>query len=124
MRQRFVGVWEDDHQRFEFRPDGYLRAYRPGERHGGSHMASWRISDGNLALVSNDFPLKNGSLRRRIENAAQGIVESLRRKQTALFAIEVESADTITITLVEEWGAAPKHYQKVTLKRVSEQLPP
>jgi hypothetical protein len=125
MRRRFVGVWESEHRRFEFHPDGYLRSYRREDRGTGLPQDSWHISDGDLVLVSGDSPLpKNASFRRRVEGAAQRLKESLGHRNSARFDVEVEGADTITVTLVEEWGAAPKHYQRVTMKRVSEQLPP
>jgi hypothetical protein len=133
LERRLVGVWAlqsspqySDYERMiEYHKDGRFWAYPKGKRDVESDPSEWRISDGDFVMVS-DNPLnkKGVSIGRRLGEMARRIGDPFNASRSARYTVKDEGGGTITLTLIEEWGAAPRHYQKVTLKRVSEQLPP
>lgn len=133
LERRLVGVWAlqsspqyGDYERMiEFHKDGRFWAYPKGKRDIESDPSEWRISGGDFVMVS-DNPLnsKGVSIGRRLGEMTRRIGDPFNAARSARYTVKDEGGGTITLTLIEEWGAAPKKAGQATLKRVSEQLPP
>jgi hypothetical protein len=133
LERRLVGVWAlrsspqfSTYERMiEFHKDGRFWVYPKGQRDVESDPSKWRISGGDFVMVNED-PLnsKGVSIGGRLREMSRRIGDPFNDLRSSRYAVKDEGGGTITLTLIEEWGAAPKKAAQATLTRAAEQSSP
>ncbi len=133
LERRLVGVWAlrsspqfSTYERMaEFHKDGRFWVYPKGQRDVESDPSKWCISGGDFVMVNED-PLnsKGVSIGGRLREMTRRIGDPFNALRSARYSVKDEGGGTITLTLIEEWGAAPKKAAQTTLTRAAKQPSP
>jgi hypothetical protein len=109
LERRLFGIWTQpagagsSKTLMEFRSDGYLHDYEPGERARSKSYMGWHASRGRL-VITGRRPSQARTLSGRISDWVQALGERLELRYVARYGVEFH--DDGSITLVPHSGDA------------------